>query len=216
MSTTHFNSDLRVYGTIYTNDGYVKIHNHETTDGYALEVKSDPVSVSGTHFGVYATMDSNPSTATSAMQLAAVAGVGRLASGHTQTSGTLHGVYAQVCNLGTLNGGPIFASAVYALIEDGGTYTAVSHLAGVMIDSHLDNAVTSGSYEGIFLMNNGNTAMGSALYVLANNNITNLFTIETATGMVSDATTSDYTFTKTRLIKVVAGGETGYLVMDIP
>lgn len=39
--------------------------------------------------------------------------------------------------------------------------------------------------------------------------------IESASGMVSAATTADYTFTKTRKIKVKAGGEVGYLIMDI-
>jgi hypothetical protein len=57
--------------------------------------------------------------------------------------------------------------------------------------------------------------MNNAFYIYAGHHITNLFTIDTADGMVSAATTADYTFTKTRKIKVVAGGETGYLIMDI-
>lgn len=223
MATGLTNLDrLRLTGdntgeTIFQATGGVsKVHNRPTTDGYALEVKSEVTSVSGTHFGIETTVDHHPSTATSALGVRGVGGVCRLAASHTMTSGSVVGTYGQACNLGTLNGSGIMVAGLYGLIEDGGTYTAVSHVAGLWVDSHLTKTVSAGFAELVYLTNNGSTVMQNAIYIYAGNNITNLMTIDTASGMVSDSTTSDYTFTKTRLIKIVAGGETGYIVMDIP
>jgi hypothetical protein len=213
--TTHFSGDVRSDNGFYSTDGYNKFHNHACTEGYAVEIKSDPVIVTGTHFGAEITVDATPSTATSAAGIRGVGGIGRLAATYTMTDGSLIGSYGQACNLGTLNGSGIFMAGSYSLLEDGGTFTAVSHVSGLWVDSHLTKTITAGLSELAYLTNNGTTTLDNALYVYAGNKITNLFTIDTASGMVSDATTADYTFTKTRKVKVVVGGETGYLIVDI-
>ena len=200
---------------LQTKYGVVKFHSRPNIDGYVLEVKSEPTSVSGTHFGIETTVDHEPSTATSALGVRGVGGIARLAATYTMTGGSVIGTYGQVCNLGTVNGSGAVLSGLYGLIEDGGTYTAVSHVNAAWLDSHLDQTVTAGLSELLYMTNNGDTVMDNAFYIYAGNNITNLFTIDTASGMVSDSTTADYTFTKTRKIKVNVGGETGYIVVDI-
>ena len=196
--------------------GVSKIHCRPAISGYALEVKSEPTIVTGTHFGIETTVDHKPSTATSALGARGVGGVCRLASTYTMTGGSLIGSYGQVCNLGTINGAGAMVAAGYNLIEDGGTYTAVSHLAAMWLDSHLTKTVTAGVKDFLYISNNGSTVFDNAIYIYAGEAITNLFTIESSKDgdMVSGATTADYTFTKTRKIKINVGGATCYLIAD--
>jgi hypothetical protein len=199
-----------------TKHGLVKFHSRPNGSGYAVEVKSEPTIITGTHYGIECTVDAKPSASDPAAGIRGGGFIGRLAATYTKTGGSLIGGYSQACNLGTINGAGAMMAGHYALIEDGGVFTSLSHLAGLWVDSHLTKTISGGSADMVYITNNGSTQFDNALYIYAGNHITNLFTIDTASGMVGDAVTSDYTFTKTRLIKVVAGGETGYLVMDVP
>lgn len=200
----------------------VKIFNRPTTDAFALQVKSEFTDTDAGHNCLEVTADWHPSATATAGGNTAVQGVSRLAASHTATGGTLIGTYGQVCNLGTLNGAGIMAAGMYGLIEDGGTYTAVSHVAAGWLDSHLSQTVTAGHSELLYMTNNGSTTLESAFYLRPGDKITNLFTIDTATGMVGDEASGDYTFTATRKIKVNIGGVNGvggvtaYLIADIP
>lgn len=196
-------------------NGITKIFNRPTTDAMVLQVKGEPTSVSGSFVGIENTIDAHPSTATSALTTIAKQDVVRLAAGHTMTGGGLLGSYSQLCNLGTINAAASLNAASYSLIEDGGTYTAVGHLAAQWLDSHLAQTVTAGKTEFVYITNNGSTTFDNVFYIYAGNKITNLFTIDTATGLVGNKASGDYTFTATRLVKVNVGGETGYIVVDI-
>jgi hypothetical protein len=200
--------------------GYLKVHNHSTTIGYAIEAKSNFNGTTTSHFGITSTVDYEPTgnTAT-AGGVQGLQGVGRLAASKTVTGGSIIGTYGQACNLGTINGSGVMIAGLYGLIEDGGTYTACSHVTPCWIDSHLTKTITAGTFDMCYITNNGTTVADNVFYVYAADRITNLFTINTTDGsgtkMVSDATTADYTFTKTRKVKVNVGGEVGYLVVDI-
>ncbi|MDD5009205.1 MAG: hypothetical protein PHC68_12505 [Syntrophorhabdaceae bacterium] len=199
--------------------GYLKVHNHSTTIGYAIEAKSNFNGTTTSHFGVTSTVEWEPTgdTATAGV-IEGLQGVGRLAAGKTITGGTLVGTYGQACNLGTINGSGVMVAGLYGLVEDGGTYTSCSHVAGLWVDSHLTKTISSGTFDMCYITNNGTTVANNVFYVYAADRITNLFTINTTDGsgtkMVSEATTADYTFTKTRKVKVNVGGETGYIVID--
>jgi hypothetical protein len=201
---------------LQTKHGLVKFHSRPNTAGYGVELKTEPTDVSGTHFGMEATIDHKPTTATSALGVRGLGAICRLAATYTMTGGSLVGSYAQICNLGTLNGAGIIGAAQYSLIEDGGTYTAVSHLAISWLDSHLAQTVSAGSVDMQYMTNNGSTTFDNVFYIYAGNKVTNLFTIDTASGLVSAATTADYTFNKYYRIKVNVGGETAYLIADVP
>jgi hypothetical protein len=203
---------------LQTRHGVAKFHNRPTTNAFVIEVKGEPTSVSGTFFNIESTVDHKPSTATSALGARALGGICRLAATYTMTGGNLIGTYSQIANLGTLNGAGILTAAHYALVEDGGIWTAVGHLAAQWLDSHLDQTVSAGITSFQYITNNGDTTWDNVMYVYAGNKITNFLTIESTTdsGIVGDPVTSDYTFTKTRLLKVNIGGETGYIVVDVP
>jgi len=198
---------------LQTKYGVVKFHSRPNIDGYVVEVKSEPTIVTGTHFGIEDTVDAKPSTATSQAGIRGLGGIARLASGYTMTGGGLIGSYGQICNLGTLNGAGIISAASYSLIEDGGTFTAVSHLAAGWFDTHLTKTITAGVYDLLYLTNNGTTQIDNALYIYAGNKITNLFNIKTASGMVgaNQAGGSTLNFTNYRLIKIVLEDETYYI-----
>jgi len=198
--------------------GSIKFHTRPSIGGFGIEVKDEPSAVSGTHYGIECTVDAKPSTATSQAGIRGGGFIGRLKSTYTMTGGSLIGGYSQACNNGTLNGSGIFVAGHYALLEAGGTFTEVSHISGLWVDSHLTQTISAGKSELVYLTNNGSTVFDNVFFVYAGNNITNLFEIDNSAdgNMVSDPVTSDYTFTKTRLVKVKVGGETGYVVVDVP
>ncbi len=197
--------------------GKIRLHTRPTGGspwGYGIEIKSEPNVVSGTHFGVECTVDAKPNTATSQAGIRGLGGIARLKSGYTMTGGGLIGVYGQINNLGTINGAGSINAAGYFLIEAGGTWTAVSHLAGLWVDSHLAAAPSAGSLNMVYITNNADAQYDDVFYIYAGNKITNLFTIDTASGMVSDETDADYTFAHYVKIKCYAGGKTRYLIAD--
>lgn len=200
--------------------GKIRLHcrpSGGSPHGYAVEIKSEPNIITGTHYGVECTVDAKPGASDSGSGTRGLGGIGRLASGYTKTGGSLIGVYGQACNLGTINGSGVMVAGGYMLLEDGGTFTSLSHIAGLWVDSHLTKTISSGVSDMIYITNNGSTTFDNVFFIYPGNKITNLFTIDTTdSGIVGDPVTSDYTFTKTRLVKVVVGGETGYIVVDVP
>lgn len=212
-----FQGETAAGGTtvLQTKNGVVKIHNRPNADGYALEVKSEPTVVTGTHFGIETTVDAKPSTATSAAGIRGAGAIGRLAASYTMTGGSLVGAYGQVCNLGTINGSGAMVAGSYSLIEDGGIYTAVSHLAGAWIDSHLTKTVSAGIKDMLYITNNGTTQFDNVLYVYAGEKITNLFTIEStkAGALVGAKVDADIPYAHYRKVVVNVGGEAGWLLV---
>jgi hypothetical protein len=195
-------------------NGVTKIHNRPNADGYALEVKSEPTVVTGTHFGIECTVDAKPSTATSAAGIRGGGFIGRLAATYTMTGGSLIGGYSQACNLGTINGASAMVAGHYTLIEDGGTFTAVDHLAGAWIDSHLTKTVSAGIKDMLYITNNGTTQFDNVMYIYPGNKITNLFTIEsTDTGLVSAKTDADIAYAHYRKVNVNVHGQAGWILV---
>src|SRR3972149_181519 len=197
----------------FTIRGITKIFNRPTTDVFAVQVKSEFTDTDAGHNCLEVTPDWKANGATGGGNTA-VQGVSRLASTFTMTGGSIIGTYGQVANNGTVNGSGIMMAGLYGLIEDGGTYTSVSHLSSAWLDSHLDQAVSAGEVEFLYMSNNGDTTFDQAIYVYAGNKITNLLNINTASGMLSDNTAGGSTlnFTNYRTIKIVLEGETYYLL----
>jgi hypothetical protein len=98
------------------------------------------------------------------------------------TGGSLIGAYGQACNNGTINGSGAMIAGLYGLLEDGGTFTAVSHIAAAWLDTHLTKTIVAGIYDLLYMSNNGSTTVDNAIFIYAGNKITNLFTIDTASG----------------------------------
>jgi len=192
-----------------------KFHNRPGITGSTIEVRAKPSSATAEHFAVDSTLDWAPTSGTvTGGGCRALQGVCRLDTSKSMTAGSLVGVYGQVANNGTINGSGIMMAALYGLVEDGGTYTALSHLAMAWLDSHLTKTISAGSSEFLYISNNGSTTFDQAIYCYAGNKITNLFNINTASGMVgtNNAGGGTLNFTDWKKIKIVLEGETHYLV----
>jgi len=190
----------------------LKVHNRPTAANSTIEVRARPGEDAATHFAVDSTLDWRPASSGTGGQRA-LQGVCRLDTGYTMSSSaSLIGVYGQVATNGTVNGSGIMMAGMYGLIEDGGTYTAVSHVCSAWLDSHLTKTVSAGSADFLYITNNGSTTFNSAIYVYGGNKITNLFDIDTASGMVGSNNAGDATFANWKAIKIDIDGTTHYLI----
>lgn len=191
-----------------------KFHNRPATSGSTIEVRARPSAVDATHYAVDSTLDWRPTTSSTATGggCRAVQGVCRMDNGYTTTGGDLTGVYGQVAlgTTGVANGSGVFMSAIYGLIEDGGTYTAVGHLNTLWLDSHLTKTVSAGATEFVYITNNGSTTFDSVFYIYGGNKITNLFKISTASGLVNNSGTA-HASTVLKELKCDIDGTTGYI-----
>lgn len=197
----------------------LKVHRRPTAEAFAAEIKSEFTDTDAAHAAVAITADWKPGGSTPASGTAGgvqgLQGVARLkSSSYTATGGAIIGTYGQACANGTVNGSGIMLAGLYGLVEDGGTYTAVSHVASAWLDSHLTKTVTAGSYQLLYMTNNGSTTMDQAFYVYAGNKITALMEINTASGMVGEnqAGGSTLNFSNYKLIKITLDGTVHYLV----
>jgi hypothetical protein len=197
----------------------LKVHNRPAVTGSSVEVRARPNSATPIHEAINAITEMRPGypDATSDLTSGTCHGINGtiwLASGYTITATTasyFSGVHGYVVNQGTLNG-DILLSCFYGLIADGGTWTAVNHLAGLWLDTHLDTAVSAGTYSWIYLTKNGTTAIDNVMYVSGTGQITNLFNFPNSGGMTGSNTVADATFANWKPIKMSIGGTTHYLI----
>lgn len=175
-------------------NGMSKFINRPTTDGFVVQIKSEPTGATQTHNGLESTIDWKAAASSGGMR--AVLGVARLASTFTATGGTLIGTYGQVANNGVMNGSGIFMAGLYGLIEDGGTFTAVDHIAAQWLDSHLTKTVSAGKTSFSYITNNGSTTFDQVFYIYGGNKITALLSLDTVTGMVGTGGTLGGTLKK--------------------
>jgi hypothetical protein len=199
--------------------GKSQVHNRGlgttigTDDAYALQVKSEFNDTDAAHACLEVTCDWR-ANGTTGGGIRGVQGVARVATGYT-LGGTanLIGTYGQVAAVGTVNGSGRHA-ALYGLIEAGGTWTSVSRLAVAWLDSHLVSAPGAGELNFLEISNNAAAVFNSAIRIYPGNAITNLFDIETASGMIgaNQAGGGTLNFTNYRLVTCELEGETYYLL----
>lgn len=199
--------------------GYLEVHNHATTIGYAIEAKSNFNGTTTQHFGITSTVEYEPTGGTATDGgVQGLQGVGRLAASMTMTGGYLIGTYGQACNLGTINGSGVMVAGLYGIVADGGTYTAASHVCSAWLDSHLTKAV-GGEHELLYMSNNGAVKMDRAIYIYggtASQGIAALFELNTCTGasgFVGDKVDADIAFQHYRKVACTVDGTAGWLVM---
>lgn len=158
--------------------GQLKVHNRPlTTNVFAAEIKADIKNATGTYTGaLQVTVREYPTDDTSAVTVNGSDFTTYLHSGDTKTAGYLTSIYAKVENQGTFNGSGIIMTPIYSMIGASGTFTSVSHVCGLWLDSHLAQTITSGNFEFIYMSNNGSTTMDSAMYI-TQSRVTNLFAV---------------------------------------
>ena len=174
-----------------------------TTEEYAVQIRSESGKTSGIHYGLDAETHLK---ATGTTSIRGTMGVAVLDSTFTSTGGSLVGLYGQARSDGTFNNAAGFLTGVYGLIE-ASTATTASHVASGWFDSHQVNAIT-GSFELLYLTNNGTATMGQAIYLYGGDKITNLISLDTVGGMVTDTAT---TAGASKKIKISIDGSTFYI-----
>lgn len=204
-------------GAFRVDGSQAKFFNRDagTVDAFCIQVKSEPSSPSALHAMIEGTCDWEPSSTSTAGGVRAVQGVSRLQASKEAGGGSIIGLYGQAANNGTINGSGVMVAAMYGLLEaGGGTYTALSHISACWLDSHLTETIAAGTFDLLYMTNNGETQVDNAFYVYAGNKITNLFNVNTASGM---AAVTGVCNTAAGSLKVVVEGETKYLQLyDAP
>ena len=191
------------------NRGAAKFHNRPlTTNVFAVEIKADTKNSTGVYTGaLQVTVREYPTTDTSAVSVNGSDFTTYLHAGDTKTAGYLTSIVAKVENQGTFNGAGIIMTPIYSLIGETGTFTAVNHVCGLWLDSHLDSTITAGSFEMLFMTNNGDTQMDAAMYLIRSR-VTNFVTFAGSGAMISATAETGGTSKK---IKIDIDGTTYYI-----
>lgn len=198
---------IDTYGTFQQNRtssdrGTIKAHNHLTTAGYNVELRSETVATSGSFYGINNEAHIN---ATGTASVFANFAVAKVTAGFTVTGGTIIGSYGQARADGTMAGAG-FMAGLYGLIEASAAITA-SHVCSAWLDSHQANAVT-GSHQLLYMTNNGAATMDQAIYLYGGDKITALMELDHVSGMVADTATTSGASKK---IKITIDGSVFYL-----
>jgi len=200
-------------------NSYIKHHDHMSTGEYAYQLRTEANLATADFFGMDCEVHQPVDRTAGALR--GLSMTCRLTAAKTLSgNASMIPIYGNLDIDGIVSGAGVMLAAGYFVMSDGGTFTELSHYCSVWFDNQQTGTV-NGEHEFAYMTNNGDSTMDQALFIWAGNKITNLFRIETASGLVSAATTSAYTYTKWRRIKVVVGGmngvgaETGYLIVDI-
>lgn len=165
--------------------GYTKFDYRPSgggTNSYAVQIRHNVGSTSG----LVSSLDHESHiVATGTASLRGTQGVAVVDATYTATGTTLIGLYGQARADGTIAGAS-FVAGVYGLIEEGGGAITASHVCSAWLDSHRNTAVT-GNHELLYMSNNGSATMDQAIYVYGGNKISNLFELNTVTGMTDAA-----------------------------
>ncbi len=166
--------------------GQSKFIYRPTTTGFGTQVKTEFTGTAIEHNALESTADWKANGAAGG-GLRGLSGMARLDATYSLSStADLLGVRGIIQNDGTIDGSGIHA-AQYGLIEAGaGTWTAVSHLAAGWLDSHLTATPSSGSLDMLYMTNNGAATFADAFYIYGGNKVTNLFSLDTVSTMVTD------------------------------
>jgi hypothetical protein len=123
------------------------------------EFKYDSVSTSGATYGIY---NEAFIGATGTASVTAGLNCAVVSATFTATDSTIIGCYGQARADGTVAGSS-FMAGLYGLIEASAAITA-SHVCSCWLDTHQAAAVT-GSYELLYMTENGATALDQVMYV---------------------------------------------------
>jgi hypothetical protein len=199
-------------------DGIMKVHNRPVSiDTYALEVKCDYDQASGTGQGaLQVSTRVYPDSDTTTMNAQGGYVQCQLHADDTMTGGAMTGFLAQAHNNGgTLNGSAITVTALRAQLADGGTWTEVDRVSVLHVQSDLDQAVSSGTYNLLYIQNTGTTTAADAIAVEGNDKISAIMTltnIDGAAAVENGSVLADISGTPNDgYIKVVVEGEDKYI-----
>lgn len=178
--------NAKITGQLYWNDTAsavktVKAHNHDSTSTINAEFKYDTAITSGETYWIWS---DNNIGATGTASATAILWVATVETGVTATWSTIIGTYGQARADGTVAGAS-FMTGLYGLIEASAAITA-THVTSCWLDSHQAAAVTW-QHDLLYMSNNGAATMDQAIYIYGWNKISNLFELNTVSGMTNAA-----------------------------
>jgi len=191
--------------------GSFKNHHHVTTESYAQQLRTEYNAATGDFFGIDA--EAHQYVSRTEGTLRGISMCARNVAGSTlSVSSSITAGYFLLDNDGTLNGSGVIASAMVAKVDAGGVFTQVSHLCSLWLDS-TQQSVVGGEHELLYMSNNGATTMDRAIYVYGGNKITNLFELNTVTGMVGAKVDADIAYAHYKKVNVTVDGVAGWLLV---
>ena len=129
----------------------------------------------------------------------------------------VHGRWRAGSGTGTFNGSGSCGAGVYAQWIDGGTYSAGSVACALWVDCQNTKDLSAIGHAALLYMSHNGNSTGKVVSAIelapGSQRVTNLLTInETDTGLVSANVSGAPTIGNYRLVRVVVGGATHYLI----
>jgi len=190
--------------------GSLKLHAHALTGDYAYQLRTESNKATGNFFGE--DLEVHQMLNRTADGVRGLSMCGRLKAGITMsgTSNLIPGHFLLDVD-GTINGTGLFAALV-AKVDAGGTFTALSHLASLWVDS-LQEGTVNGSHELVYMTNNGASVMDQAFYIYGGNKISKLMELNTCGTMVGDKVDADIAYAHYRKVAVSVDGADGWVLV---
>lgn len=191
--------------------GSFKNHHHLTQESYAQQLRTEYNAATGQFFGM--DMEVHQAVSRTAGSIVGLHMTARNVSTATLSStAQMHAGYFLLDNDGTFNSSGIIAAALVGKVDAGGTFTAVSHLASLWLDSNQEGTVT-GEHELLYMSNNGASVMDQAIYIYGGDKITNLFELNTVDNMVGAKVDADIAYAHYKKVNVTVDGEAGWILV---
>lgn len=194
-------------------DNEIKHHFHNVeTNQYAYQLRTETLLATTQFFGMDCEVHQAISRTADGVQ--GLSMTARLKAAMTMSgTSSLIPIRGNLDIDGTINGSGLFAAG-YFVVSAGGTFTALSHLSSLWVDSQQEGVV-GGNHELIYMTNNGASVMDQAIFVYGGNKISKLFAFDTCGTMISAKTDADVAYAHYRKIECTVDGLTGHVFIEM-
>jgi len=209
--------DSAGYGRLEVHQGDLKIHNHAISSGYNTEFKCEFTNTTGTLYANHRTTQITADYTGTAASMIGTFNSFYVASGYTVSSASAS-YFATVgqsfLNQGTLNGAGINCGCMWSLIDSGGTWTAISALRNLWLDTHLASTISAGNFYMLDITVNGTTNPTALIHTYSGSSSNPIFNFEgNEAAAVSLTGTPGAVTGATGWIKVSMRGTTRYIAL---
>lgn len=210
----YINKDTNTGGTL-------KIHCHQAASGveYANEFKGEFLSTSGTMDGIAAHFHMGASGTGVMRSILGVAylDTGITLSGTLATGSWISGVLGSVNVAGVLNGTAVTVTGVYGGLGSmvGGTLTACKYMSAIWADSQVTQVPSAGESQLLLMTNGLGATLNQAIYVDANDRISEFAHFANCATMISTKTDADVAYAHYRKLLVTVDSLPGWIYIEM-
>lgn len=202
-------------GRLEVHQGDLKIHNHSVSSGYVSEFKIEFTNTTGTLYGNHrTTIMTSVFTGTGNSMIGTFNNfyIGATYSITSASASYFATVGNSFLNQGTLNGAGINCGCTWSLIDDGGTWTAISALRNLWLDTHLAQTISAGVFYMLDITVNGTTQPDALIHTSSGSSTNPILHLAGNNGAaVSTDGTPGAVTGATGWIKVAINGSTRYI-----